>query len=81
MMTAARITPHVSAARLASVALAAVLFFSACFGASEQQVGMDYLNYDRMSRASTDRTEAPDCSRGGGDGTRTHGLFDATEAL
>jgi uncharacterized protein YkwD len=52
-MTAARITPHVSAARLASVALATVLLFSACFGGpSEQQVGMDYLNYDRMSHGA-----------------------------
>jgi len=51
-MTAARITPHVSAARLASVALAAVLLFSACFGAGEQQTGMDYLNYDRVSHGT-----------------------------
>jgi uncharacterized protein YkwD len=51
-MTAARITPHVSAARLASVALAAVLLFSACFGGGEQQVGMDYLNYDRVSHGA-----------------------------
>jgi len=51
-MTAARITPHVSAARLASVALAAVLLFSACFGENEQQVGMTYLNYDRVSHGA-----------------------------
>jgi uncharacterized protein YkwD len=51
-MTAARITPHVSAARLASVALAAVLLLSACFGENEQQVGMTYLNYDRVSHGA-----------------------------
>ena len=51
-MTAARITPHVSAARLASVALASVLLFSACFGENEQQLGMTYLNYDRVSHGA-----------------------------
>src|SRR5687767_12297721 len=48
-MTAARITPHVSAARLASVALAAVLLFSACFNGGEQQEGIDRLNHDRAA--------------------------------
>jgi uncharacterized protein YkwD len=46
-MAAARITPHLSAARLACVAIAAVVLLSACFTVTEPQQALDAMNADR----------------------------------